>query len=245
MSSEAADEVVRIALNGTEVAVRLAGSGVKNLASLLYAWSKKERHTYGETSMMKLLESGEKLEVLSMDWDTYKGFRSLAKDRLVYASFTDWRKEEGKVDVVFSEECAQIMNWILDRVESEKGSKTLENEKDTVPGKEQTPDSGRPEKEQTSENKEPAALEAPAAGPKEQVRSAGQQQADQEDEPAKKSPSPRRSDGAKARQERSGGARADRDKPSVEKELEKNRAILKEKAEKKAPKKRKIKETER
>ena len=38
MSGDAADEVVRIMLNGTEVAVRLAGSGVKNLAALLIAW---------------------------------------------------------------------------------------------------------------------------------------------------------------------------------------------------------------
>ena len=35
MSGDAADEVVRIMLNGTEVAVRLAGSGVKNLAAML------------------------------------------------------------------------------------------------------------------------------------------------------------------------------------------------------------------
>ena len=35
MSGDAADEVVRIMLNGTEVAVRLAGSGIKNLAALL------------------------------------------------------------------------------------------------------------------------------------------------------------------------------------------------------------------
>ena len=46
MSGDAADEVVRIMLNGTEVAVRLAGSGMKNLAAMLIAWSKKEKKPY-------------------------------------------------------------------------------------------------------------------------------------------------------------------------------------------------------
>ena len=46
MGGDAADEFVRLMLNGTEVAVRLAGSGAKNLAALLIAWSKKEKTNF-------------------------------------------------------------------------------------------------------------------------------------------------------------------------------------------------------
>ena len=43
MGGDAAEETVRLMLNGTEIAVRLTGSAVKNLASLLIEWSKKEK----------------------------------------------------------------------------------------------------------------------------------------------------------------------------------------------------------
>ena len=66
MNGEAADEVVRMALNGTEVAIRLTGSAAKNLAAILVAWSKNHKKIYGKTSMMKLLRSGEELQVLSL-----------------------------------------------------------------------------------------------------------------------------------------------------------------------------------
>ena len=81
MSGDAADEVVRIMLNGTEVAVRLAGSGVKNLAAMLIAWSKKEKKPYGKTNMMRLLKSGEELQVISLDKEQYTKFKTPAKKK--------------------------------------------------------------------------------------------------------------------------------------------------------------------
>ena len=64
MNGEAADEVVRMVLNGSEVAIRLTGSAAKNLAAILVAWSKNYKKVYGKTSMMKLLRSGEELQVI-------------------------------------------------------------------------------------------------------------------------------------------------------------------------------------
>ncbi len=45
MNGDAADEVVRMMINGTEMAVRLTGSAAKNLAAILVAWSKKEKES--------------------------------------------------------------------------------------------------------------------------------------------------------------------------------------------------------
>ncbi|MBR2591928.1 MAG: DUF3801 domain-containing protein [Oscillospiraceae bacterium] len=81
MSGDAADEVVRIMLNGTEVAVRLAGSGVKNLAAMLIAWSKKEKKPYGKTNMMRLLKSGDELQVISLDKEQSGKGRSKTKKK--------------------------------------------------------------------------------------------------------------------------------------------------------------------
>ena len=81
MHGDAADEMVRMVLNGTEVAIKLTGSAAKNLAALLVAWSKNEKKVYGKTTMMKLLKSGEPLQVLSMTKEQYSKFKGMAKKR--------------------------------------------------------------------------------------------------------------------------------------------------------------------
>ena len=116
MSGDAADEVVRIMLNGTEVAVRLAGSGVKNLAALLIAWSKKEKKPYGKTNMMRLLKSGEELQVISLDKEQYRQFKGLAKQKVLYAPFLNTKADDGKVDVVISSKSIPLVNFILKKI---------------------------------------------------------------------------------------------------------------------------------
>ena len=116
MSGDAADEVVRIMLNGTEVAVRLAGSGVKNLAAMLIAWSKKEKKPYGKTNMMRLLKSGEELQVISLDREQYKQFKALAKKKVLYAPFLNTKEEDGKVEVVISSKSIPLVNYILKKI---------------------------------------------------------------------------------------------------------------------------------
>ena len=116
MSGDAADEVVRIMLNGTEVAVRLAGSGVKNLAAMLIAWSKKEKKPYGKTNMMRLLKSGEELQVISLDREQYKQFKTLAKKKVLYAPFLNTQEEDGKVEVVISSKSIPLVNYILKKI---------------------------------------------------------------------------------------------------------------------------------
>ena len=116
MSGDAADEVVRIMLNGTEVAVRLAGSGVKNLAALLIAWSKKEKKPYGKTNMMRLLKSGDELQVISLDKEQYTKFKTLAKKKVLYAPFLNTKEQDGKVEVVISSKSIPLVNYILKKI---------------------------------------------------------------------------------------------------------------------------------
>ena len=116
MSGDAADEVVRIMLNGTEVAVRLAGSGVKNLAAILIAWSKKEKKPYGKTNMMRLLKSGEELQVISLDKEQYTKFKSLAKKNVLYAPFLNTKEQGGKIEVVIASKSIPLVNHILNKI---------------------------------------------------------------------------------------------------------------------------------
>ena len=63
-SGDAAESIVRMSLQGLEVAVRLSGSGAKNIAALMIAILKDQKQTKGKTSLTNMLKSGKELKVL-------------------------------------------------------------------------------------------------------------------------------------------------------------------------------------
>ncbi len=119
MGEEAAEEMVRIMLNGTEVMVRVAGATAQSLAAILHEYKKNEQKVYGRTPLMKLLYSGETLSVVSLTKDQYGQFKSFAKKLIVYAPIVNRKQDDGKVDVVFSEKSAALVNHILYRIHYE------------------------------------------------------------------------------------------------------------------------------
>ncbi len=52
---EAADQLVRMMLTGTEVAVRLSGSAAKNVLALSFALAKSHRRISGKINLGKML----------------------------------------------------------------------------------------------------------------------------------------------------------------------------------------------
>ena len=65
---DAAEQMVRILLDGTETVVKITGEGARQLAAFLYAWAQQERGKnpaqHGRTSMVRLLRSGQELQVV-------------------------------------------------------------------------------------------------------------------------------------------------------------------------------------
>lgn len=131
MAGEAADEFVCIMLNGTEVAVKLTGSAAKNLAALLIAWSKNEKKVYGKTSMMRLLRSGDELQVLSLSKGQYQQFKTMAKKKVQYAPFINNLADDGKIDVVISSKSIPIVNYILKKIGYGEVTKETEQAEET------------------------------------------------------------------------------------------------------------------
>ena len=164
MNGEAADEVVRMVLNGSEVAIRLTGSAAKNLAAILVAWSKNHKKVYGKTSMMKLLRSGEELQVLSLTKEQYRDFKASARKQVLFAPFVDTKSEDGKVDVVIEAKSIPLVNHILDRI----GYTQLEPEKEKEPPKKDTPS-----RQSSSDTREQPAPRRSDRGPTEERNSSG------------------------------------------------------------------------
>ena len=155
MNGEAADEVVRIMLNGTEVALRLTGSAAKNLGVILYEWAKNNPKVTGKTSMMKLLRSGEELQVVTLTRDQYDQFKALAKKQVLFAPFVNKEKNDGMVEVVISSRSLAIVNHILEDIGYGKRTQAEEepSKKENTPSKRSSSDSkDKPQARQSDRN---------------------------------------------------------------------------------------------
>ena len=63
---DAAEQVVRLSLEGVEVAAKISGNGAKNIALLLYATLKQEQKTKGKARLTSMLKSGKELKVYTI-----------------------------------------------------------------------------------------------------------------------------------------------------------------------------------
>ena len=99
-SGDAAEQVVRMSLETGEVAVRLAGSGAKQLAVLIYAILREQKKTAGKARLTNMLRSGKELKVFRIKESDLAEFRAFAKKNVLFAAVKDSRAEDGMVDLV-------------------------------------------------------------------------------------------------------------------------------------------------
>lgn len=83
---EAADQLVRMLLSGTEVSVRLGGSALKNLLALTMALTKNNKTLSGKVSLGKMLRETRDLRQFPMTPAQYKRFARLAKKQKILFS---------------------------------------------------------------------------------------------------------------------------------------------------------------
>lgn len=63
---EAADQVIRISLNGMEVAAKISGKAALEIANMLYAVMKDQKKTKGKTRLENLISTGKPLSVFTL-----------------------------------------------------------------------------------------------------------------------------------------------------------------------------------
>lgn len=68
-SSDAAEQIIRMSLEGFQVTAKVVGSGAKDVAALLIAIMKDKRKTAGKTNLTNMLKSGKELKVFSVRKD--------------------------------------------------------------------------------------------------------------------------------------------------------------------------------
>ena len=105
-SGEAAEQVVRMTLNGVEVAAKISGKAAERLAVLLYAVLKDQKKTRGKTRLNSMLRSGKELKVFAIGDRDLEKFCRVLKDKTA---------NDGHTDVFVRAEDASKINRIFDR----------------------------------------------------------------------------------------------------------------------------------
>ena len=155
---EAAEQIVRMSLEGFEVAARITGAGAKNIAILLYSILKEEQKTKGKARLTNMLRSGKELKVFTVKNGDLKKFTQEAKKYgVLYCVLADRGNKDpnAEVDVIARAEDASKISRIVERfslasvdtasivteAEKSKGAKAKSKDTKTAESKED----GQPE----------------------------------------------------------------------------------------------------
>lgn len=115
---EAAEQIVRMSLEGFEVAAKITGAGAKNIAILLYSILKEEKKTKGKARLSSMLRSGKELKVFTVKNDDLKTFTQEAKKYgVLYCVLADRNNNDpnAEVDVIARAEDASKISRIVER----------------------------------------------------------------------------------------------------------------------------------
>lgn len=118
VNAEAADQVVKITLEGTEVIAKLTGQAAKEVAMLIIAALKNPNKTKGRARLVQMLKSGKPLKVIQIQKEDLKIFQQQAKRYgIVYCVLRDRnsRSQHTDVDVFVREEDGPKINRIAER----------------------------------------------------------------------------------------------------------------------------------
>lgn len=115
-SSDAAEQIVRISLQGFEVTAKVAGSGAKDIAALIVAVMKDKTKTKGKTNLTNMLKSGKELKVFSIREEELAKFsREADRYGVLYCAINKKKTKDGIVDILVKTEDAPKINRIVQR----------------------------------------------------------------------------------------------------------------------------------
>ena len=118
-SGDAAEQVVHLSLEGTEMVLRLSGSAARNVAAAIYTiWKNRDKtKTKGYQRLDAMLKSGKELKVFTISEKHLKQFSAEAKRYgVVYCALRGKeRSEDGIVDIMVRAEDASKINRIVER----------------------------------------------------------------------------------------------------------------------------------
>lgn len=114
---EAADQLVRMMLSGSEVAVRLSGSALKNMLALTLALAKNHKTISGKVNLVKMLKETRDVRRFAMSSEQYQAFKKKAgKQKILFSAIRDTDGHGKVVDVIMPVTEIDRANMIFERI---------------------------------------------------------------------------------------------------------------------------------
>jgi hypothetical protein len=206
-SGEAAEQIVRMSLQGTEVALKISGQGAKHLAALTSAILSEKRKTAGKARLASMLKTGKELKVFNIEGDALKDFAKEAKRYgVLYCVLKDKNAQDMPVDIMVKSEDASKVNRIVEKLRLATVDvadvvadieKNLDSQAQDVPDADvQTKDaearseeakSKEPQTKEDRHNANPSAAKASQDSPSRKDSSRGSRSEADADQPSRKS----------------------------------------------------------
>ena len=118
VSSESAEQLVKLCIDQSEFALKIAGRATEDIIKALYAVSKDTSKTKGKARLKKMLKSDRELNIFTINKDDMKIFAKEAKSYgVLYCALINKHNKniDGVVDVLVRAEDAPKINRIVDR----------------------------------------------------------------------------------------------------------------------------------
>ena len=116
---DAAEQIVRMSLNGAEVALKLTGAGAKELAILLASAISKAfsgKKVRGKTRLKSMLKNEKSLKVFAVnDKDLKKFCKEAKKYGVLYCVLKNKKAKDGMTDILVRGQDAAKINRIFER----------------------------------------------------------------------------------------------------------------------------------
>lgn len=115
--SDAADQVVRYTLEGTEVALKISGLAAKNVATYLIAVLNENKKTRGRAGIERMLREGKPIKLFQIPTDQLKAFAKESKKYgFLFYAMLDKHNPAPETDLmVFAKDAARV-NRVLDKL---------------------------------------------------------------------------------------------------------------------------------
>lgn len=115
-SGDAAEQVVRMGLEGVQAATKITGEGAERLAKIIVLALKDTSKSKGKASLSKLLKSNKPIKVFEIkDGDLKKFCQAAKKYGVLYHVLKDKQAKDGKCDIMVRAEDASKVNRIFER----------------------------------------------------------------------------------------------------------------------------------
>ncbi|MBP5717446.1 MAG: DUF3801 domain-containing protein, partial [Abditibacteriota bacterium] len=114
---EAADQLVRMMLTGSEEIIKLSGSLLKNLLAITIAAAKHNKKISGKVNLAKMLRETRDVRYFNMTPETYEKFKKMAKKQgLLFSAIKDKDDRGALVEVVLPATELDRANLIFERL---------------------------------------------------------------------------------------------------------------------------------